>query len=368
MKFITMLFKWLIILILILFSIALYVGNSLPQAILLTVIILVLIYWPKKYLYRMFGKGPSRITRALVIIMMLIPIIIINSNNVKKSIYTSEYGEKEIVSIYNNKMQFWPENYLDIYLETTWGTVHVLAAGDPDNPPILLLHAASMGAHSWAENLPALLENFRIYAVDNPGEGNKSVLSDPTKFPADGKELSDLYASICDSLEIENSPVVAASNGGFIGMNYAYYYPERVGSLVLLGPMGLTQISGATITMMTLPTMYPFQFVYDRTLTWALGSDKYVMSKYRDWFQAIIKHTIPSLAAPVPMTTEQKNQMDLPILLFLGTDDGLVGDAEKAAETASEFPNITIEVLNSGHIIGVEKAEYVNGKIGDFLN
>ena len=100
---------------------------------------------------------------------------------------------------------------------------------------------------------------------------------------------------------------------------------------------------------------------------WAIGDTDYVVRKYGDWFNCIMKGTMPSVAPPVPMTTEQKSRMDLPILLFLGTEDGIVGDAEQARITASEFPNIQIEVLESGHLIAVEHAAYVNDQIKHFL-
>jgi pimeloyl-ACP methyl ester carboxylesterase len=368
MKFIIQLIKWLIIIFLLLFAVALFAGGSYVQGILLTAVIAILIYWPKKYFHRVFGSGPSRIFRAIAIIMLFIPLIIIHKNNTKNSIYKTEAGKQEVYSIYEEKMQDWPQDYLDIYVETAYGTVHVIALGNTGKKPILLLHAASMGAHSWAENLPPLVNNYRIYAVDNLGEGNKSQLQDTQNFPNNPQQVSALYASICDSLQIVSSPVIAASNGGFIGLSYAYYYPERVESLILLGPMGLTQISASTITMMTLPTMYPFQFVFDKTRLWVLGNDNYVNSKYGDWFEAIITHTIPTLAAPVPLTAEQKQSMEMPIMLFLGTRDPLVGDAEFAAETATVFPDITIEVLDSAHMIAVEKAEYVNERITQFLD
>jgi len=167
MKILVQIVKWLIIILSILFAIALFAGKTYVQATLLTLIICILIYWPKKYLYRVFGEGPSRIFRFIILIMLFIPIIIINSNNVKSSIYKSESGKQEILSIYDQKMEDWPQDYLDIYIETSYGTVHVIAYGDTDNPPLLMFHAAAMGAHSWAENLPPISDNFRIYAIDN---------------------------------------------------------------------------------------------------------------------------------------------------------------------------------------------------------
>lgn len=237
------------------------------------------------------------------ILLFIINIILIKGTE-NKSIYISEEDENELYSIYDQKLSDWPENTEDIYIETKYGKVHLLACGAKENPPLLMFHAASMGSHSWAENLDPLLNHFRIYAIDNIGEGNKSRLNDVMIYPETGKELADFYASIADSLGVYRSPVFGASNGGFIAQNYAYYYPERVESLALFGPMGLTKLSNGSIMMLSLASMYPFQFIREYVTKWALGSDETCIAKYGDWFQCILKGTIPSLAKPVPMTTE----------------------------------------------------------------
>jgi pimeloyl-ACP methyl ester carboxylesterase len=51
-------------------------------------------------------------------------------------------------------------------------------------------------------------------------------------------------------LGIEKAYVVGASEGGFIGTNFALYTPERVEKLALLGPMGY---SGAFQSVLPLP-------------------------------------------------------------------------------------------------------------------
>ena len=47
--------------------------------------------------------------------------------------------------------------------------------------------------------------------------------------------------------------------------------------------------------------------------------------------------------------------------------DNVVGDHEKAVQNAQHFPEIQIEVLDSGHLIGVEYADTVNKRMAEFL-
>jgi pimeloyl-ACP methyl ester carboxylesterase len=193
-------------------------------------------------------------------------------------------------------------------------------------------------------------------------------LTQATVFPKDGKEIADLYASVADSLGIDSADVFGASSGGFIAMSFAFYHPKRVKSLALFGPMGLNPLSGKSIFMLSISTLYPFQFIRNYVAQWALGNDPYVKQKYGDWFEAIVRGTIPSVAKPVPLTTDQKKNIKIPVLLFLGTKDPIVGDAEQARKVAEEFPNIQVEILESGHLISVEQAEHINKRIHDFLD
>jgi len=366
LKIIINIIKWIFILLVILFALATFMGKSYLQTFTLVLIAVSLAWWPE-IIQKKWKKGVSIFSRiGLIIVLFLINVFYFKPEP-KTSIYLSEDLKNELYSVYDKNLKNWPADTEDIYLETKYGKVHILACGAKDNPPLIMIHAASMGAHSWAENIEPLLKSYRIYSFDNIGEGNKSELKDALIYPQNGKELADLYASMSGELGIESCPVFGASNGGFIAQNYAFYYPEKVEKLLLFGPMGLTQLSGKSIFMLAVATLYPFDSVRNYVTQWALGKNQYVNKKYGEWFNCILRGTIPSIPQPVPMTKKQKQEMRLPVLLFLGTKDAIVGDAELAEQTAEDYPDIQIEILESGHIIAVEHANYVNRKIVDFL-
>jgi len=365
-KVILNIIKWIIIAGILLFSLATFMGKAYAQTAVFLLIALALAWWPK-VISKKWNKKTAMISRMAFIILLIVVKAVFLKSGPKTTIYTSDANREKLMEIYDQKVGDWPGGTESIYLDTKFGKVHVLACGSAEKPPLLMFHAASMGAHSWAENLAPVLNHYRIYAVDNIGEGNKSQLTDAQVFPVAPKEIADFNASVADALSIESCTVFGASNGGFIAQALAYYYPEKVESLVLFGPMGLTQLTGGSIFMLGVASMYPFQFIRDYVAKWALGTDEYVNSKYGDWFNQIMVATIPSVAMPVPMTKGQKQEMDLPVLLFLGTNDPIVGDAETARETAEKYPDIRIEVLESGHLVSVEHAGYINGILKEFL-
>ena len=54
-------------------------------------------------------------------------------------------------------------------------------------------------------------------------------------------------------------------------------------------------------------------------------------------------------------------------MLILGKRDNLVGDPAIVRTLAQHATHIDIEVVDSGHLIGVEQADYVNTQIAEFF-
>jgi pimeloyl-ACP methyl ester carboxylesterase len=252
-------------------------------------------------------------------------------------------------------------------LDTDYGQVHVIVSGPEDGPPVLLLHASAVSSWSWIYNVEALNEHYRTYAIDTIGEVGKSSLNSLDNIPADGRAWSDLYAEMADMLDIEQAYVVGASYGGFIATNYALYHPERVEKLALLGPMGMTPATGKTVARIMLAQFFPLAPVQSSTTRWALGDDPFVLQEYEEWFRLVMTSSAPKEAGPKAFTPEQLQGMDVPVLLILGEKDALTSDPETVKGLANNVPDIQIEVLDTGHLIGVEQPEMANNLIISFF-
>ena len=336
------------------------------QTFLIWPLIASLLYWPSEIRVRI-GSGNSGFARTGLILVLALVSFTAFKPEPKQSIYLSEQGRNELWTEYDLCRAEWPKGTTDMYIKGPYGEVHVLACGNPENPPVVMVHAASMGAHSWKENLEPLLDHYRIYSIDNIGEGNKSQLDDPLVYPNSQEEIADHLALIMDSLQVKKAILMGSSNGGYVSLCFADRYPRRVESLMLFGPMGLTQLTGNSIMMLSIASMYPFRFVKDWVSRWALGKSENVHRAYGSWFEAILSHTVPSVAMPEPMSTGQKQNFGFPVLLVLGSEDPIVGDAIVAKKTAAEIPGIRTVILESGHIVAVEQAQEVNNLISEFL-
>lgn len=284
------------------------------------------------------------------------------------SIYKSPEYQAKLIAIYESKLDEWPVPYECVFVDTAFGKVHVIISGPQDAPPALLLHASAMSAWSWLYNIEYLSRYFRTFAIDHIGEVGKSELSDLNHFPREPQELSDLYLEVSKNLNVESSVVIGASNGGFLSMNFAYYHPDRVQKLVLLGPMGVSSPKLSMGIRMGLVSILPLNSLLVSTSRWAIGADPGVQEKCGEWFITMMRGVIPKVAFPKFITPAQKQNIKIPVLLFLGTEDNVVGDHEKAVENAQSFPDVQVELLDSGHLIGVEHADTVNQRMADFLD
>lgn len=92
------------------------------------------------------------------------------------------------------------------------GRIHVLAAGNPDGEPILLLHGLGTTAATWLPLFPALADEYRLYAPDRPGRGLSAAPS------YRGRDLRSFLAAylveVLDALELDRPHVVGNSLGG----------------------------------------------------------------------------------------------------------------------------------------------------------
>lgn len=287
--------------------------------------------------------------------------------NPAKSIYKSDIYKQRLLEIYDSRLAAWPVPYESVYLDTRFGKIHVIASGNEHAPPVLLINASGLSAWSWIHNVQALSQEFRTYAVDNIGEGGKNEMLAPGNIPRTGRDIAAFYSDICDQLGIEKVSVIGASVGGFISTNFALFAPERVDKLVLLGSMGYGSTS-KTIVGMTIAQGFPVKPVQNATFRWAFGKDEVVNDSFSEWFRIYMKGLVPTPIRPTTFKPEELQQLQVPTLAYFGTKDGVIGSAEAASSLAQNIPDVKVRIVESGHVIGAELSELVNGEILTFLS
>jgi pimeloyl-ACP methyl ester carboxylesterase len=124
-------------------------------------------------------------------------------------------------------------------IETSRLRTHVLTAGSPGTPPLVLVHGNVSAARFFAETMVALAGDFRCIAPDLRGFGRSQ------RAPVDARRgvrdfSDDLHALLAEGgLVPQGQPVhlLGWSLGGGVALQYATDHPGAVRSIVLESPM-----------------------------------------------------------------------------------------------------------------------------------
>ena len=130
--------------------------------------------------------------------------------------------------------------------------VRVAEAGDPSNPPVLLVHGIGRSLEDWDELSERLSDDYRVIRIDTPGFG----FSDPLPGPVTHLSLGQGFAPVLDALG-ETRPVHAIGNslGGSTMMEFAVAHPDRVASLTLVNSAGFGKTVTPLLRMLSIPLL-----------------------------------------------------------------------------------------------------------------
>jgi pimeloyl-ACP methyl ester carboxylesterase len=169
--------------------------------------------------------------------------------------------------------------------------MHVAEAGDPEAPPLLLVHGWPQNWFAWHELIRPLGEDRRVICPDLRGFG----WTDAPPGGYDPEVFANDIVALLDALDIDE-PVdyVGHDWGGWTGFMLALRHPERVRRLLALG------------------IIHPF-------VRPNLGA---VLGGWRFWYQWLL--ATPRLGTAALRATIRRN----PVLLYLGANQDVWGPEE----------------------------------------
>jgi pimeloyl-ACP methyl ester carboxylesterase len=114
---------------------------------------------------------------------------------------------------------------------------HVGGAGEP----LLLLHGLAGSTRNWCEVLPALVERYRVVAVDLPGHARSGRLP----RGATTADFADAAVAVLEEEGIDRTLVAGHSFGGLVALRLAQKRPDLVAGLLLASPAGIASSTRA---------------------------------------------------------------------------------------------------------------------------
>ncbi len=113
--------------------------------------------------------------------------------------------------------------------------LHYVDWGNPDKPPLLLLHGGRDHCRNWDWVVAELRDDWHIIAPDLRGHGD-------SQWSPDGNYTMAAYvydlAQLIHQLQLAPLTIVGHSLGGNIALRYAGLYPENVRKLVAIEGLG----------------------------------------------------------------------------------------------------------------------------------
>jgi pimeloyl-ACP methyl ester carboxylesterase len=106
---------------------------------------------------------------------------------------------------------------------------HYVEWGDPDAPPVLLLHGMSSTCRIWDPFARAFQDQYRLLALDQRGHAETSWPEAPAY--STGDYVADIEAFV-EQQRIDKFVLIGLSMGAHSSMAYAAKHPEKVTHLV----------------------------------------------------------------------------------------------------------------------------------------
>jgi pimeloyl-ACP methyl ester carboxylesterase len=156
-------------------------------------------------------------------------------------------------------------------VETACGPIEYTRVGD--GYPALVIHGALGGFDSglWVARSFNIIE-FQVISVSRFG-----YLRSPIPADANLNLQADLFASLLDSLKINQVVVFAISAGSTSAIRFAARHPERVSALVLVGPDSPGKVQLQMPPRFVFDTLMRSDFIYWLLITFFQKKVKTVM-------------------------------------------------------------------------------------------
>lgn len=154
----------------------------------------------------------------------------------KSSIYKSILGRELIEGKYTDVLNQWPVENDQYKVKTSFGETFVIESGSRNNPPLLLIHGSASNSFCWKGDVVSFSESYNVYAIDIIGEAG---FSDEARPEYDTGAYATWIHDVLSALNLERTSIVGLSLGGWMALDFAVTYPDKVESMVLMCIGGL---------------------------------------------------------------------------------------------------------------------------------
>lgn len=226
----------------------------------------------------------------------------------------------------------------------------------------------------WYANIAELSKYYRVYTLDLPNFGGKSMPSD--KPINDVRDYQVWFSQILNNYNLNRVSIAGLSYGSWLALALAREMPDTIVSLLLLDPSEtfMPMDGGIVWKGFKAFVFFPNRAKYRKFFEWLGG--EYTDNAMEVWFEHMLDviEFGSTKMTDVPMhriyKPEELTMINMPVLVMAGGKPILYKDPmafRKNVLLAIPHAKVVI-VPNAGHGLNMEKAEDVNNEMIEFLN
>jgi pimeloyl-ACP methyl ester carboxylesterase len=219
--------------------------------------------------------------------------------------------------------------------------------------PVVLLHGGLGNSAHFGFQLPALIDQFQVIAIDSRGQGR----STKGKLPITYDLMAGDVVAVLDQLAVQRASVVGWSDGGEIALKLGIQFPDRVDRLFVFGAN--YDASGSK------PRSAPSSTFAAYTVR--CRSDYQRLSKTGVPYTALVDALLPLWRNPTGITKNQLRGIKAPVLMADGDHDEVIV-LDQIEEMAGLIPNGQLKVFESAsHFALWQDPDSFNQAMVEFL-
>ncbi len=281
-------------------------------------------------------------------------------------VYKDQSSRDKILGFYDRAMEDLNVQYHEEYLETSYGTTHIVIAGDDTKPPVFTVHG---GNGITPLNLKLFLPLLRDHCLITPDVIGMPGKSTPYRTLNTNKDdYGRWLVEILDILKLDKIPFVVSSYSSAMLLSLAQVAPQRIEKAALVVPSGIAHGSLMPIlSSMTVPMLKYYFVQSDRSFKkimqlMATEDDE----QMEEFFKLMMSSYKMEMKPPREFSKSDLKNFTAPLILF-ASDDDIFFPANRVFQRAKEiFPTMPELIKISGnHLPSADTMEFVCERIGE---
>jgi len=272
----------------------------------------------------------------------------------------------------------------DQYIQVRNIKTRYWALGDGKST-VILIHGFGGYMENWENNIAALAQGRRVYALDLPGCGHSDKPQARFSIPYFTQFVKDFMIV----QDVDKAALIGLSMGGAIVLQFALQYPHQVEKMVLADSAGLGKDVWINFRIGSLPILGELfgrpsrqgsaqffkQLFYNQDLiTDHMIEEGYEMSSLPGAQRCMLNTLRTSCniwgvkGNVIRPILDHLEEIDVPTLVIWGAQDRLLSVAH-AYVAAKRVPNARLHIFDPcGHMPNIERAQEFNALVIDFLS